>query len=747
MDFPTTFIAATTEYTTQKTGVPAPYLRRSFTIDKIPNKAEALVCGLGFYELFINGQRVTKGLFSPYISNPDHCLYYDSYDLTQYLQKGENVIGLWLGNGFQNNPGGQVWDFDKAGWRGAPCVAFSLDIDGYLIETNEDFLTAPSPIYYDDYRAGEYYDARNEIPHWAEPGFDACGWKPALRISPPRGEALLNDVDPICVKEEICAVNVKPLADGYLYDFGINASGFCRLCINAEEGQQITLNFGELILPDGTMGMRNIACRDEDAGYIQKSIYICKGSKPEIYTPTFVYNGFQYVWVRGITAEQAVPELLTYLVLHTDLHERGGFFCSDETVNTLQKFTRRSTLTNFHHFPTDCPHREKNGWTGDAALSAEHTLLNLTPERNYKQWLQNIRKAQRENGMFPGIIPTGGWGYHWGNGPAFDRVLVYLPYFTYIYRGDETIVRENATAILRYLEFLTTKIRPDGLLAFGLGDWCTPGRNWENITAPLEVTDTAIAIDLCEKAAFLFEKINLPLHKDFAQALHKKLLTAARARLLNLNTMTAFGDCQTSQAMAIAYNLFSDAEKSKAMEVLLKLIERDGGHMGTGVMGARVIFHVLAEFGYTDLALNMITQPSFPSYGWWITQGATSLWEDFQEGSDAALSSRNHHFWGDISHFFIRHLAGIYYNPNRTGGEVDICPKFASTLSFAEGFHIAPEGEIRVRWERNDTGILLCVTVPDGIEGFIKLPFGYLFDDGRSVKAVSSGKFELHNAL
>ncbi len=742
MTFPLQFIAAGREYSSLTEFVPAPYLRKSVTLDEKPDGAELLICGLGFYELFINGQRLTKGLLAPYISNPDHMLYYDCYEIASHLQPGENVIGVLLGNGFQNNPGGYVWDFHKPRFRGAPQLAMSLELSFAQSETititaDESFRTAPSPIWNDDYRNGEYYDARKETPGWAEPGFDDSAWGHAICAPTPRGEAALCTANPILISEELSPVSVKQVEGGYLYDFGENFTGFCRLELEGEAGQEIALYYGEYLEEDGRFTQRNLRFDEND--YVQKDLYICKGGQ-ESYTPCFTYHGFQYVLVKGLTLRQATPQALTFLVFHSALQERGGFSCSDETVNRLQASTLRADLSNFFYFPTDCPHREKNGWTGDASVSAEHILLNFEAEENYRVWLANIRKAQAGNGALPGIVPTGDWGYHWGNGPAWDCVLTYLPYYTYLYRGNKNILSENAHAILRYLEYLSTNVRDDGLICFGLGDWCPPDRGADSYKSPLEFTDTVISMDICEKAAYIFSVLQLPLQEQFARGLYKQLYTAARERLIERDGITAIGRCQTSQAMAVYYNIFTPAEKPAAVRVLLELIRQENDHFDVGILGARVLFHVLSDFGYTDLALKLIVQPTFPAYGWWIANGATTLWEDFHS-TPGSVNSRNHHFWGDISHWFIRHLAGIHYNPRRVGKELDICPQFAQTLTFAKGHHRAPEGEICVAWKREGDAVLLDVTAPGLLDGYIRMPGGMVFEDGTSVKALESGTY------
>lgn len=738
MEFPMRFIHAGPDYSTLTGYVPAPYLRKSFRLEVLPEKTELLISGLGFYELYINGRRITKGLLSPYISNPDDIVYYDMYTIREYLQIGENVLGVCLGNGFQNNPGGYPWDFQKARFRGAPALALRLEMtlpDGETIcvESDESFRTSPSPIFNDDYRNGEYYDARRELPGWCSPGFDDGDWAYAKLAPLPRGEARLCEAEPILPEREIRPIAVAPLEDGYVYDFGENNAGLCRLSIRGEAGQILSLYHAERI-KDGKLDRRSISFDDND--YVQKDIYICKGGETESYMPSFTYHGFQYVLVKGLRPEQATQDLLTFVVFHTRLRERGGFVCSDETANRLQAMVRRSTLSNFHHFPTDCPQREKNGWTADAALSTEHTLLNLEPDKNYREWMHNIRRAQAMDGALPGIIPTSGWGFAWGNGPAWDSVLVYVPYMTYLYRGDKIILRENAHAILRYLDYLTTRIRPDGLICCGLGDWCPVGRGPDQYKAPLEFTDTVLSMDICEKAAYIFGELDMEEQKDFALKIYNRLRKAGRERLLDLSTMTALGSCQTSQAMAIFYSLFDQGEKPEAFRRLLGLIHERDDHMDVGVLGGRVIFHVLSDYGCSDLAYRMITRPDYPSYGCWLARGATTLRESFWPEDRDSL---NHHFWGDISHWFLRHLAGIHYHPHRKSGEADIRPAFVEQLTFAEGWHEAPEGKIWVRWERDGDRIQVKIEVPEALSGRICLPAGYLFDDGVAVKPLCSG--------
>jgi len=751
MDFALNFICAGTEFSTLTKHVPAPYFRKAFALGKAPVAASILICGLGFYELYVNGERMTKGALAPYISNPDDILYYDRVDVTDVLKTGENVIAVCLGNGLLNNPGGFIWQFDKASYRAAPQFAMRLEADlgdggeSFSIESDESFKTSCSPTIFDDLRQGEHYDARLEQPGWNTAGFDDSSWDDAVRAMPPRGQKRICHAEPIVITNELKPVSVKQIPGGYLYDFGVNAAGVCRLKISGKAGQKLILEHGELLL-DGCLTMRNITFNKDDY-IVQTFEYTCRDGE-QTWTPMFTFSGFQYVFVSGMTPEQATSDALTYLVMNSDLKERGGFSCSDDTVNTLQVLTRRSTLANFYYFPMDCPHREKNGWTGDAAMSAEHILLNLEVEHSFSEWLHNIRAAQDERGSIPSVVPTAGYG-RGGSGPAWDCVIVDLPYTTYVYRGDKTILKENSHAIFRYIEFLADCAAQDGLIHHGLGDWCPAGRIFNQYKPPVDLTSTIYAVDSCKKAAYIYDELGLLLQRDFAVALAVKMRAAVREQLIDLKTMTAAGSCQTSQAMAIFYDIFEPAEKTAALEVLLRQIKQTDGHLDVGILGARVLFHVLADFGHTDLALEMIRRPDFPSYGWWVAQGATALWEDMEGILDSPkVGSKNHHFWGDISHFFIRHLAGINYS--RRG--LDIFPKFVCALDYAEAFHIAPEGEIRVHWRRqlkeNSSGsgdaageILLCITAPDALSGAIHVPEGFAFEDGLSQKPLKSGDY------
>lgn len=761
------FICAGYDYSTYTHHVPAPMFRKSFTVCD-GDSAELTITGLGFYEVFINGKKITKGIIAPYISNPDHFVYYDSYDLTPYIKSGKNTLGVILGNGMQNCPGGQIWDFDLADFRGAPRFAFAIEItdkngDKTVLEADSDVKTHPSAITFDDLRCGCFYDARKEIKGCFLPDFDDSEWQSAVRAETPRGKRIMCTAEPILptgeplkpisitkckkaeyrprhdvVKEaaEVCSKET----DGWLYDFGENTAGIETLKISGKRGQQIDIQFAEFLNENGELEYSNIDFFPE--GYSQRDIYILNGEGEEEFTPMFTYHGARYALVLGLEDEQATEDLLIFTKYSSAIETRGNFRCSDETANELQKIARNSTLSNFYYFPTDCPHREKNGWTGDASVSSEQTSYNFAPEKSYAQWLDNIRAAQTENGQLPGIIPTGGWGYHWGNGPVWDAVLFNLPYQTYIMRGDKKIIEDNAAAFIRYTDYLSKKLNERGLACFGLGDWCTVSV----MKPPLELTDTLASMDNMEKASFMLREIGLQEQSDFCRSIYEKLRKNGRKYLIDFGTMTAKGNSQTGQAAAIYYGLFNDSEKQAAFARLLQIIHASDDKIDIGLIGTKVLFRVLADFGEADLAYKMITRRDYPSYGHLVEQGLTALPEEFVKDGKFP-SSLNHHFFGDYSAWFIQYIGGINVNPHRDGEKnVDIQPRFIDSLDFAEAYYDTVCGKVSVHWERSDGKIKLAVNTPDEIYGEIKLPFGYTFEDSRlSYKKLETGNFTVIN--
>lgn len=697
--------------------VAAPYLRRAFDLKFTPEAADLKICGLGFYRLWINGREITKGNFAPYISNPDDRMYFDTYDLTPCLQPGENVLGVLLGNGFQNDFGGAVWDFDKAPWRSAPKLAIEFCATGseetLSFHADGHFLTHPSPILFDEYRLGEIYDARRELPGWNLPGYDTAGWTPALPADAPKGALCECRAEPIRRYETLSPVSVTPCDGGFLYDFGRNTAGICRLHLtDAAPGQTVVIKFCER-LRDGKFDQSNLYNQPVEKypfyfTDFSRVEYHARGGD-ELYEPSFAWFGYRYAFVLGVRPDQATAGLLSFPVLSSDLRRVGHFSCSDETVNRIFDMIVNSDRSNFYYFPTDCPHREKNGWTGDASLSAPQMSLLLDTTESYLEWLRCVVAAQRADGALPGIVPTSGWGFAWGNGPAWDSVLFNLPYTVWRLRGDTRAIAVTADAMLRYLAYIRTRRSADGTVAIGLGDWVPVGKKSNRYDTPLVLTDSIMVTDMANKAAVMLAVIGRKKDAAIAAALRDEMLASIRGVLLDKTAGRLANGTQTAQAMGLYYGIFLPEERRKAFGLLMTRIRENNGRFDCGFLGLHVLFHVLSEFGEGETAYRMITGKEFPSYRNLLDRGETAMVEAFQPEGGPECGSHNHHFLGDAVRWFFRSLAGLEIVNCR---RIRVSPLFVRELDSAEASYELPGGNAAVAWRRCGSRILLTVTHP-----------------------------------
>ena len=697
--------------------VAAPYLRRAFDLKFTPKAADLKICGLGFYRLWINGREITKGSFAPYISNPDDRMYFDTYDLTPCLQPGENVLGVLLGNGFQNDFGGAVWDFDKAPWRSAPKLAIEFCAVGseetLSFHADGHFLTHPSPILFDEYRLGEIYDARQELLSMNLPGYDTAGWTPALPADAPRGALCECRAEPIRRYETLSPVSVTPCDGGFLYDFGRNTAGICHLHLtDAAPGQTVVIKFCER-LRDGKFDQSNLYNQPVEKypfyfTDFSRVEYHARG-RDELYEPSFAWFGYRYAFVLGVRPDQATAGLLSFPVLSSDLRRVGHFSCSDETVNRIFDMIVNSDRSNFYYFPTDCPHREKNGWTGDASLSAPQMSLLFDTTESYLEWLRCVVAAQRADGALPGIVPTSGWGFAWGNGPAWDSVLFNLPYTVWRLRGDTRAIAVTADAMLRYLAYIRTRRSADGTVAIGLGDWVPVGKKPNRYDTPLVLTDSIMVTDMANKASVMLDVIGRKKDAAIAAALRDEMLASIRRVLLDKTAGRLANGTQTAQAMGLYYGIFLPEERRKAFGLLMTRIRENNGRFDCGFLGLHVLFHVLSEFGEGETAYRMITGKEFPSYRNLLDRGETAMVEAFQPEGGPECGSHNHHFLGDAVRWFFRSLAGLEIVNCR---RIRVSPLFVRELDSAEASYELPGGNAAVAWRRCGSRILLTVTHP-----------------------------------
>lgn len=701
---------------------PAPFFRKEVKVKKKLAGVRAHVSGIGYYELHVNGSRCGDVVLAPAVSHYDRTVYYDTHDLTSAFQVGDNVVGVVLGNGWYNTFTLDVWDFQTAPWRHYPKVLMQLEItyaDGEkeTVVTDPSWKVATGPITFDGLRNGEYYDARLELDGWNRLGFDDGKWENAAIVRSPGGALRSAQLPPIQEIEELAPVSVIEIGPGsHVFDFGKNISGWGKLSLNGEAGREIVLQYGETVDEKGALDNSELDIFVR-SGEFQTDRYTTRGGG-ETWHPRFTYHGFRYIQATGLRPGEG--DGLRALVVHTALADAGSFECSTELFNTIQELARRSTLTNYHSLPTDCPHREKNGWTGDALVSAEQVLFNFDPVTAYRKWMLDLIDAQRQSGQLPGIVPSAGWGYNWGSGPAWDSALILIPWYTYVYTGDRGILESTYGAMVRYLGFLGTMER-DGIVNFGLGDWCPPAdKAWEH-KCPATVTDTSYAYVGYLTVSRIAELLG---HHEDAHEFSQKAATtrdAFRRAFVDTATGSVAGDSQTSLACALYQGLLEESEKPLAFARLVDEVEKAGRHLDTGILGAKYLLHTLSHYGRTDLAYAITTQTTYPSWGHWIEQGATSLWERWD-----GKGSRNHHMYSDISAWFYRELAGIQPDPVEPGFKhVIFRPNPVDGLGWVRAHHLSPHGRVESGWTVESGSFHLTIAVPGNCRGTVYLPEGF----------------------
>lgn len=731
--FPEHFVSAGTEYCTYEKAVAAPLFRKEFELKEVSESASIIIGSKGYYELWLNGENITDGLLAPFTSNADKSIYFRAYNVRDKLKIGKNSLYVLLGNGFANPIGGEVWDQYKLPSRGAPAFAMGF-MCGDVYFCARDFVWTRSPLLFDDYRIGTYFDARiidgikNDKVEWHEPTV----------IDPPKGVKRLLTSEPIRetrrltprilpenylrdyrirdvflkkLHTECELMTPAPRFGGIIYDFGENVAGVPVVTFrNTTPGQVIHMQFTELLF-EGFPDYINVDVYPD--GCCQQDIYVCRGEDKESYTPSFTYHGCRYCYLYGIKREDVTIELA---VVRNDVPTRSDFNCSDEISNEIFKACRRSDESNLHHALTDCPTREKNGWTGDASISAEHFLLGYGAEGCFESWLATVRDFVSPGGSMPCLVPCHGGC---SDSVIWDSVMFFLPFYCYKYGGNTRIISDNADAMMRNLKYHLGFRDERGIVDRGMGDWLPVDGGAYDSDSPLGFCCSAVMYEMCRTGAIMFDKIGNTEYADFCRNAGAELRGAIRAEYCEGGVVTAgktekyrkprYGISQTSQAIGLFFGIFDKTEEKEAVETLVRRIREKNDSFDCGFLGLRAIFHVLTKYGYSSLAYRMITKPTHPSFGNMIYRGETTVWERFVYPG-GRTGSHNHHFMAEPSAWYVQDILGIHVNPDLDSkNRIVIKPDLIPELSFAEGFYDNGEGRVEVRWERRDGRT--CLTV------------------------------------
>jgi alpha-L-rhamnosidase len=473
----------------------------------------------------------------------------------------------------------------------------------------------------------------------------------------------------------------------------------------------VTLRYRELLKPDGGLDDRNR--QHTYSGPFQADTFLLTGGE-QVLEPRFVYHGFRHVEIAG-DIEPPKIEDLKVCVVGTEFELAGEFSCSNDLLNRIQDANLRAYRSNFVGMPTDCPHREKNGWTGDAQLAVETGLFNYAGAPAYAVWMEDMADCQKANGDFPGIVPTGSWGY--GIGPAWDAAFFVIPAHLREYVGDERVLTDRYERMKLYLDFVG-KRSPDHIVKFGLGDWCPPKGGSQGHRCPRDLTGTAYYAVFARMTAQVAGLLGRTDEQAQYERLARTVTDAFNRQFLDRETGTYTGDTQTSLACALFQRLVPDDMRDRVFARLVADVEAHDRHIDCGILGTKYTLNVLTDRGRSDLAYAMATQTDFPSWGLWIKQGATTLWENWN-----GAASHNHVMFGDISAWCYKALAGIRPNAECPGfRRFTLQPDVVGDLTEVSAWHRCPYGRIVSEWRRDGDRFAWHVVVPPGTVADASVP-------------------------
>ncbi len=683
---------------------PAPVLLKEFTVDAKPGKAVFTVAVAGWCEVSVNGEKMGRDVLSPVTCQPDKRLSSLSFDVTGKLKVGANSLEVLLGNGWFNTFTIDAWGFCMAPWLASPKIRGELVCDGKrLFATDGSWRAYDSPIIFNGLRNGEWYDARKEGVRGNVRPATVEKYEPWARISPEdavpcrEGEAF----EPKRVLQTPWSTDV--------YDFGANIAGWCEIEVEGEAGAKVRLDYDESLTSRNTLlgHIREHTSGKGEKRPVQHDEYILAGRKGgEKWHPRFTYHGFRYVQVEF--DGKAKLKSIKARFVHSDFPKAGTLETSDKTFAALQAATERSYLSNFVGIPTDCPHREKNGWTGDAQLAMETGLWNYDAKDSYVHFLRMMLDSQRRNGAVACILPcTPKFGFKWGSGPAWDAILFEIPWQIYRFYGDDAPAREAYGAMKSYLEFMMDKADEDGLFAYGLGDWC---KWWEDRRGtPVRLTDSAYVYQFNRRLAFWAERFG---EKDFAakySAAAEKIKSAFNKAFYKGDGLYAEGRMTELAAPLYFKGLCADGEEEKVAKRLVERVRAKGHKAYFGILGAKWTPRVLVEYGYADDAFRLFVQPEMPGWANWLQFGDGTLRENWD-----STSSHNHIMFGDLSAWGYEHIAGIVtLEPGFK--KIAFRPHVVTGVDSFVVTHKTPYGEIKAGWRRVGGKVEFVCDVPKGI--------------------------------
>ncbi|WP_125721919.1 glycoside hydrolase family 78 protein [Flavobacterium ustbae] len=701
-------------------------LRKPFEIKKEIKEAVVYISGLGHYELTINGKKVGNSQFAPLWTDYDKTVNYNVYELNaKQLQKGENVIGVLLGNGMYNTLAERYTKFFVS--FGPPTLFFKMKIkyndnSEEIIQSDETWKYSKSPITYNSIFGGEDYNANLEQKGWNTKKFKDSNWKKVVVQEAPKGVLRPQTATPITIQKQYEVKTAKELKPNFfIFDMGQNLSGFPTIKVKGKKGQTVRVWVGESLNEDGTVGQGK-------SGKPYYYDYTLKSKDTEEWTPKFSFYGFQFVQIENInykeTKDKSLPTLLDLKsnFIYNSAGEAGSFACSNELFNKTHEIINYAIKSNFQSVFTDCPQREKLGWLEEIHLNGPGLLFNYSLQTFVPATMQNIADSQRENGLIPSIVPEYIiFGGDFTDSPEWGVTGVILPWMYYEYYGDASLIEKYYSIMKNYVDYLESKSK-NHIVSHGLGDWYDYGTHPAGYSknSPIALSATShfyYGASLVAKAAKLLGKID---DIEKYETLTTEIRTAFNNEFFNAETKQYGTGSQFSNAVPIFMNIVEPQYKEAVMQNLLADIAAKGDRLTTGDVGNRYLFQALARNGENETMFKMNNHYDAPGYGFQIKYGVTTLTEQWDPRKG---NSYNHFMMGQIEEWFYQSLAGIVADPEKPGFKhFFIQPEVVGDMTFAKADYQSVYGKIVSSWEKKDGKFILSVEIPVNTTATIKLP-------------------------
>jgi len=702
---------------------PSPLLRGSFQVAERVRSARLYVTSLGLYEAYLNGQRVGDQLFTPGWTSYRRRLQYQTYDVTQLVRPGANVVGAMLGDGWYR---GQLGFFGQRNLYG-PRLGLRAQLEiryesgrTERIVSDTGWKTTPGPVLASDIYGGETYDARRELIGWTSAPFDDQGWAAVALVDPPPATLVATLSPPVRRVRELRPASIRRAPSGeMLFDLGQNFTGWARLTVTGPAGTTVTMRFGEVLDKGGNLYTANLRAA------AQTDRYTLSGKSREVYEPHFTFHGFRYVAVAGLPS-QPDSTTITGIAVSSDLTQTGSLVTSDSLLNQLQRNIVWGQRSNFLDVPTDCPQRdERLGWTGDAQVFARTAAYNMDVNGFFAKWLGDVAADQDPSGSVPWVIPNplGGDSVRFAGTAGWSDVAVIIPWTMYLTYGDRRLLERQYPSMRAWVDYARRRAGPDLIWTPGwqFGDWLalhSDDPSYPGATTGTDLIATAFlahSTDLVSRTAAVLGRRN---DADSYQARFQALRDAFNREFVS-TTGRVGENTQTAYALAIAFDLLPDSLIAAAAGRLARDVEARDHHLTTGFLGTPYLLHVLGATGHLGAAFALLTQRTYPSWLYPITRGATTMWERWDgirpdsSFEDPGMNSFNHYAFGAVGDWMYQNIGGIDLDAAAPGyRHARIAPRPGAGLTTANASIETGYGKLSTAWKLEGQRFVLDVTVP-----------------------------------